>query len=148
MKILVVDDDEFIHEVVAMYLAAGGHEVLHALSSAEAHEVLKTAKRIDLLITDIVMPGEDGTKLIRDLHDVMPDLPVLAMTGGVENAMDDYIQLAEFFADFTVAKPLKKVDLLQGMKAAFDNAEKRRARSVPGADQPLDSLQKLLECCS
>lgn len=142
MKILVVDDDEFIHEVVEIYLFGMGHQTLHAYSSAEAQGIAAEAKNIDLLITDIVMPGDDGTKLIRDLHKTRPDLPVLAITGGVENAKDEYVQLAEFFADFTVTKPLTKTALIGGIRQATEAAQKRI--NPVGTEQPLDGLQRLL----
>lgn len=148
MKILVVDDDEFIHEVVTMNLSSSACEIIHAFNSAEAQSIVAEQKGIDLLITDIVMPGEDGTKLIRHVHDKMPHLPVLAMTGGIENAMDEYMQLAELYADFTVPKPLKKADFLKGMQTAIKNAEARLAMPTDGAEQSIQSLQRLIERCS
>ena len=144
MKILVVDDDEFIHEVVSMHLSPMGHEMRHAFNSAEALAIVAEEKCFDFLITDIVMPGDDGTKLIRQIHENMPGLPVLAMTGGVENAVTDYVQLAEFFADHTITKPLKKQSLLAGIETALSNAESRSRAPLPGAEKPFDTLEKLI----
>lgn len=144
MKILVVDDDEFIHRVIAAHLAAEGHDLLHAFSSAEAHATIKQAGPVDVLITDIVMPVTDGTQLIRELHATMPLLPVVAMTGGIENAKDDYVQLAEFFADCTITKPLRKNDLCHAISTAIRYAQTRNAPPKAEAEEPINSLQRLL----
>ena len=79
--LLVVDDERSIRESVARYLRTLGHEVTlaengqAALASFREHEV-------DLVITDINMPGGDGIEIINTLRDMGSDVPIVAMTGG------------------------------------------------------------------
>jgi DNA-binding NtrC family response regulator len=122
MKILVVDDDRFIHEMVTASLASGNHDIKHAFGTGEAAQVFRQEGDFDLVITDIVMPGEDGTKLIKYIKDINESIPVLAMTGGLENAIDDYVSFAGLYADFTLSKPFTKEDLALGIRSAIDRA--------------------------
>jgi DNA-binding response OmpR family regulator len=68
------------------------------------------------VITDIVLPEKDGTELIKYIKASGDTLPVLAITGGVENAAEDYRHYADFFATKTLVKPIQKDVLLQAVK--------------------------------
>jgi DNA-binding response OmpR family regulator len=117
MKILLVDDDKFILELVAFMLGPEGFEIMPCSSVTEAISTMEENDReFDLVITDIIMPEQDGTKLAQYVSSVAPSIPVLAMTAGLENAVDDYVHLADMFADETIAKPLKKDELLDAIK--------------------------------
>jgi CheY-like chemotaxis protein len=80
--ILVVDDDRLIRQMVSMVLAQEGFRVLTAESGAQAIEIwAATHGEIDLLITDVRMPGMDGRALANRILAERPDLPVLLMSG-------------------------------------------------------------------
>lgn len=115
MKILVVDDDKFILELIVFMLEPEGFEI-ETCSSVDEAVALLDEQKFDLVITDIVMPEKDGTKLAHYVNSLKPPIPVLAMTGGLENAVEDYVHLADMFADETMAKPLKKDELLDAVK--------------------------------
>ena len=80
--ILLVEDDGEILAMVQMFLAEQGHEVLTASEGGAALAVLDTGRHIDLLATDIVMPGPcDGFELARRAVVMQPDLKVLYISG-------------------------------------------------------------------
>ena len=75
---LVVDDEPGLRDLVSRTLGAEGYRTLEAGHGAEALEVMEAAPdAVDLVITDVVMPGMDGRELGRRLAQRWPDLPVL-----------------------------------------------------------------------
>jgi DNA-binding NtrC family response regulator len=87
--ILVVDDDEHILKFVAQMLSAQGYQVIPAADAERAiQEFQNRAETIDLLLSDIMMPGMRGTDLARVLTQAKPDLAVVLMTGYTGTATD------------------------------------------------------------
>ncbi len=121
IRILLVDDDHFVRKLVQQQLTAQGYEVQAENNAADALAALES-RSFDLLITDIVMPGRDGCKLIRALRGAGHTLPVIAMTGGVENAVGDCASYAEMFADLTLIKPIPQADLIEAVKGTLGGA--------------------------
>lgn len=80
-RILVVDDERPIRELVGTHLRRIGCEVFLAASGTEALHLAQGAGHLDLLLTDLVMPEVDGWSLARALQERQPDLQVLMMTG-------------------------------------------------------------------
>ncbi len=114
MRILAVDDDQFILELLQNMLEREeGFEVEVCGSSEEAKAILEKDHSFNIVITDVVMPGEDGTRLARYIKDKDPSFPVIAITGGIENARQDYVHYADMFADKTLAKPFNKDELVE-----------------------------------
>lgn len=121
MKILVVDDEPMIIDMVAKILSDAQHEILSAGSTEQAMEKL-SAEEFDLVITDVVMPpGEDGTKLASFVKKNHPRVPVIAMTAGMENATEDYVNYADMFTDHALAKPFKPSELLEAIEKVTVN---------------------------
>lgn len=76
--VLVVDDEEGLRNIVCRTLRAQGYSTLEAAHGAEALEVLEqAAEPVDLVVTDVVMPGMDGRELGRRVAQRWPNLPVL-----------------------------------------------------------------------
>ncbi|MFL5403980.1 MAG: response regulator [Gemmatimonadales bacterium] len=76
--ILVVDDEEGLRRIVCRTLQQEGYDTLEAAHGAEALEVLeKATEPVDLVVTDVVMPGMDGRELGRRLTQRWPTLPIL-----------------------------------------------------------------------
>ena len=76
--ILVVDDEESLRSIVCRTLRDEGFGTLEAAHGAEALEVMERAERpVDLVVTDVVMPGMDGRELGRRLNQRWPTLPIL-----------------------------------------------------------------------
>ena len=78
--ILVVDDDDPVRVMLARLLRTQGYTVVQAAHATEAREQLDSA-RPDLVISDIVMPGESGIELRRGILERWPDLPVILISG-------------------------------------------------------------------
>jgi CheY-like chemotaxis protein len=79
--VLVVDDDAFVREVLAASLEDAGYAILEADSGAQALTVLRADTRIDVLLSDLTMPGMDGLELIRAAQEIRPGLPAILLTG-------------------------------------------------------------------
>jgi len=76
--VLVVDDEEGLRQLLCRTLRAEGYDTLEAGHGAEALEVMENAHdTVDLVVTDVVMPGMDGRELGRRLAQRWPELPVL-----------------------------------------------------------------------
>src|SRR5438093_3783970 len=78
--VLVVEDEAYVRASLGELLGARGFDVILAASATEAHDQLARAP-VDLVLTDLKMPGADGLELVRRLHAASPNLPVLVLTG-------------------------------------------------------------------
>ena len=88
-KILVVDDDPNILEVLEARLSAAGFEVFKAGNAGSAARILKK-NTVDLLLSDVKMPRKSGMELFKEIRDTLPDLPVIFLTayGTIPDAVD------------------------------------------------------------
>ena len=87
--VLVVEDDEALIRVVTRVLRARGYKVLTADRAAEAYEIAADLSTpLDLVLTDVVMPGGDGLTLSRRIRAVRPEVPVLFMSGYTDRAQE------------------------------------------------------------
>jgi two-component system cell cycle sensor histidine kinase/response regulator CckA len=85
--ILLVEDEEAVRSFAARALRMRGYNVLEAGGGEEALEIVKdAANKIDLIITDVVMPNMDGPTMVRNVKATHPDLPVIFMSGYAEEA--------------------------------------------------------------
>jgi len=120
--ILVVDDHREIRDPLAAYLKRHGFRVSAAADSRGARELL-LRNSIDLVVLDIMMPGEDGLALCRELR-VSSAMPVIFLTAMAEAA--DRISGLEIGADDYVVKPFEPRELVARIKAVL-----RRTNMLP-----------------
>jgi len=120
--ILVVDDDAEIRSLVAEYLTLRNYRVSVARDGAEMRSVLE-ADRPDLVVLDLMLPGEDGLSLCRDLR-ARSELPVIMLTA-LREEIDRIIGI-EIGADDYLGKPFNPRELLARIKSIL-----RRARALP-----------------
>jgi two-component system cell cycle sensor histidine kinase/response regulator CckA len=85
LNVLVVEDEDGVRRVLDRILTRHGHEVLTAAHPDEALELVNDGAQIDMLITDVVMPGMSGPQLAARLTDLQPGLPVLFISGYTES---------------------------------------------------------------
>ena len=78
--ILVVDDEEMFRRALGRILARVGHQVSEARDAAEALSLLSHGG-LDLVVADVRMPGLNGLELVRQIHEIDPDLPCIVITG-------------------------------------------------------------------
>jgi DNA-binding NtrC family response regulator len=79
-RVLVVDDEEHYRSALERILARVGHEVLTARDSGEAIAIV-ASQPVDLVLCDYKMPGLNGLEVIRQIHELAPDLPCIVITG-------------------------------------------------------------------
>jgi CheY-like chemotaxis protein len=80
-RLLLVDDDEPVRQVLAAELAGHGYSVIPVASGAAALALLDAGERVDALVSDLSMPGMDGVALIRAAQERRPDMPAVLLTG-------------------------------------------------------------------
>ncbi len=105
VRILIIDDEPSIIEVLRKILQFEGYDVATAANGEEGLELFRQTP-CDLVITDMVMPAKDGLQTILDLRKEKPDLPVIAMSGGGAISKERYLAVAGYLDRvITIAKP-------------------------------------------
>ncbi len=123
-SILIVDDDLQIRELLLEYLAKNGFKATAAANGPQMRAVLAAAP-IDLIVLDLMLPGEDGLMLCRDLRTGSSKaVPILMLTARSEEA--DRIVGLEMGADDYLVKPFAARELLARIRAVL-----RRTRMLP-----------------
>jgi len=115
-RILIIEDEVQVRKLTRQMLELEGFEVLEA---SDGDSGLRTFKQndIDLIITDIIMPGKEGIETILELKREHPDTKIIAMSGGGRMGPDGYLELArKFGADHTFSKPFDRQELVQAVK--------------------------------
>ena len=126
-RILVVDDDARIRDLLRRYLTQEGFEVLLAEDSKALNKQL-TRETVDLIVLDLMMPGEDGLSICRRLRAANDSTPIIMLTAKVEEV--DRIVGLEVGADDYLAKPFNPRELLARINAVL---RRRPTMEVPGA---------------
>jgi putative nucleotidyltransferase with HDIG domain len=118
-KILVVDDEEPIREVVSSMLNQAGYDARKAASGMEALELLDCGEDFELILTDLMMPELDGIALLEKIKERFPDVPVVMVTAvhdisvalaAIRNGAYDYL-----------LKPFEREQLLLTIRRALEN---------------------------
>lgn len=128
--LLVVDDHHEIRDLVSRFMSKHGFRVSTARDGSEMRKVLES-NAIDLVVLDVMLPGEDGLILCRDLR-AKSNIPIVMLTAMGEET--DRIVGLEMGADDYVPKPFNPRELLARVKAVL-----RRAQSLPEQRQSLDT---------
>lgn len=109
--ILVVEDDTPVRRLTAKALAMAGHIVLEAADGLEAISVFnRDPERVDLLITDVIMPGMNGRQVCDELKRIRPDLPVLFCSGYSSDLLKNEYMLN--IQGLVIQKPYRASDLV------------------------------------
>ena len=104
-KILIIDDEKPIREALSALAIAAGHEPLCAADGRQGMAKFASFQP-DLVITDILMPEQEGVETINELRKLSPDLPIIAISGGGRAGSMSFLKIAERFgANRTIAKP-------------------------------------------
>ncbi len=124
--ILVVDDDARLRALLSRYLAENGFRVTTAESAAEARATLRSVAP-DLMVLDVMMPGESGLTLTEQLRHAANGVPVLMLTA--RGAPEDRIAGFEAGADDYLPKPFEPLELVLRIRAML-------RRAIPVAPPP------------
>jgi PAS domain S-box-containing protein len=87
-RLLVVDDDPLVLETMVLLMEAEGHAVVPAKDGAEAIVKLRRGPKVDLLVTDLSMPGMDGLELVQEIRRFQPGLRAIIVTGFATDALE------------------------------------------------------------
>ena len=117
LSILLADDEEIVRIATAELIRDLGHEVAEAESGAEALARLEAGLKIDVLITDYLMPGMNGGALARKVAEGRPDIPVLLITG-YTGSTEDALHLPR------LAKPFGRTEMAEALAGLFTGDEK------------------------
>jgi DNA-binding NtrC family response regulator len=119
--ILIVDDEEPVRILLSDALDSENCNVIQAATGIQAYEILRT-QPVDLLITDIVMPEQDGIALIMQLNSVAPKLPVIAISGGggIQSGFD-YLPVSKLVGANAILRKPFKLDELRNLVKSFVN---------------------------
>jgi len=121
LVVLVVDDDRLVLMNTSAMLEDLGHTVLEASSGKQALEILQREKKLDLVITDQVMPQMTGTELADAIRAERPNLPIILATGYAELSQGEHADLPK------LPKPFDQRGLAKALSCAID-AEEARSR--------------------
>ena len=122
--VLVVEDDPAVRLLVIDVLQMLGYQTLEAADGNAAIRLLESTPTIDMLVTDVGLPGMNGRQLADVARQHRPDLPVLFMTGYAENAVRRDRFLAEGMD--MVVKPFQISELLAKVRRVLDTASANR----------------------
>jgi DNA-binding response OmpR family regulator len=129
-RVLVVDDDPTVSDVVRRYLEQDGCDVQLAADGADGLAAI-AGRRPDLVVLDLMMPGIDGLEVCRRIRRQLPDLPVIMLTALGEEA--DRVLGLEVGADDYVTKPFSPRELVLRIRSVL----RRTAASAPDTTGPL-----------
>lgn len=115
-RILIIDDDLQIREMLRQMLEFEGYEVIEASNGKDALK-LQQGTPADLVITDLIMPEKEGIETIRDLRKMFPEIKIIAMSGGGVVGPESYLKIAKSLgAQKTFVKPIERKVLLDGIR--------------------------------
>jgi DNA-binding response OmpR family regulator len=112
-KILIVDDDPHIRELVRVFLRKDGFEVVEASDGVEALSKLDSVK-VDLAVIDVMMPNMDGWELCRELRGTL-DIPILMLTAKAETSQK--LKGFQLGSDDYLVKPFEPLELVARVSA-------------------------------
>jgi CheY-like chemotaxis protein len=117
--ILLVEDEAFVRDVTSEVLRSAGYEVLTARNAAEAAQIYSTRRGVELLLSDVILPDENGRTLAGRLRRENPELKVLLVTGyaeqmGLQGPQPD---------EACLAKPFSTAVLLRRVREMLDRTE-------------------------
>lgn len=143
VKILVVDDEENIRELLVEVLSFEGYETEEAEDGNSAIEKIEQ-KNYDLVITDLIMPDVDGLEVLKRAKELYPDIVVLLMTG--QATMESAISSLKLGANDFITKPFEITPLIQTLEKNLLNQKLKRenVRLLKQTQEDRDKLKELV----
>ncbi|MEA2465459.1 MAG: hypothetical protein QOJ98_3206 [Acidobacteriota bacterium] len=117
MRILIVDDEEVLRDVLDVMLRREGFECLSAVSGEEALNVLET-EEVDLVVLDVMLPGISGIDTLRAMRISNPELPVIVITAF--SSIDGAIEAMKYGAFHYIPKPFKNEEVILTVNKALE----------------------------
>ena len=120
-RILVIDDDDQMRKMLSEALKLQGHEIMSA-SNGRAGLELYQAHKADVVVTDIIMPEMDGIESILELRQDLPELKIIAISGGSQyvGPMDYLVSAKTLGAQRILTKPFELEELFQVIRELLE----------------------------
>ncbi len=119
--VLIVEDERELREMLKLSLIRRNYSVIEASNGKEAILHFKPTLT-DIVITDLIMPEEDGLKVIMKLREMKPTLKIIAISGGGKAGPGNYLNLAKALgADSVFSKPFSVNDLITAIEKLLKN---------------------------
>ncbi len=93
-RILIIDDEDQTHRMLRIVLERAGYEIVEARDGQEGLRYYRAAP-VDLIITDILMPGKEGLETIMELRREAPGVKIIAISGGGQIGTLDFLDIAK-----------------------------------------------------
>lgn len=123
-RILLIDDDRRLREMLCRGLASEGYEIIEADNGRSGLTRLRE-QLADLVITDILMPVQEGLETIMVIRHDFPDVKIIAISGGGNHVFSDYLSYATTFgANCALAKPFTLWQLLEAVRRTLSKDDK------------------------
>jgi CheY-like chemotaxis protein len=119
-RILIIDDEDYIRAMVQQMLDRAGYTTAVA---SDGREALKAQRALpaDVILTDLMMPGQEGLETIMEIRRLFPATKIVAMSGGGHGGVLDFLPIAtQLGAVRTLAKPFSREQLLVAVKEALE----------------------------
>lgn len=133
-KILIIEDDTDINNLLARIMGRQGHKAVQAFSGTEGKLRLEL-ERYDLMLLDLMLPGMMGEELIREIRQTDPDLPIIVLSA--KSALKDRVSVLEIGADDYLVKPFA----VEEVSARVSGALRRSARQQELMEQAQQTLR-------
>ena len=114
--ILLVEDDDPVRELIGRALRANGFEVVAAASGEEALD-LEHDRHVDVLLSDVMLPNQNGFEVANQIHARSPRIPIVFMSGYYDQAVAEAAHLD--ISSTILQKPFAMADLLEHLRAAY-----------------------------
>ncbi len=121
MKILVVEDEEAIRNLIGIQLEMAGYEVIKCGNGLEVKDILDK-QGIDLVLLDVMIPGIDGFSLIKEIN--VEQIPVIFLTA--RESVVDRVQGLRLGADDYIVKPFEPIELVARIETALRRYKKQQ----------------------
>lgn len=113
--ILVIEDDQQMREMLIQMLQRAGHTAIGAGDGLEGMHIVRE-QAVDLIITDIIMPEQEGLETITQVRREHPAIPVIAISGGGRVEPESYLHSAKLLgAAYAFAKPLNRDEIIRAV---------------------------------
>ncbi len=125
-RILIIDDDIQIREMLSQMLEKEGFEVAYAENGIKAERIYRKTS-VDLVITDIIMPDKEGLETIVELRRDFPHIKIIAISGGGRIGPEPYLKIAKSMgAMFTFVKPIDRKELVDAIRKALGEVKSEK----------------------
>lgn len=125
-KILIIEDDTDINNLLAKIMGRQGHETVQAFSGTEGKLRLELGQ-YDLMLLDLMLPGMMGEELIREIRRTDPDLPIIVLSA--KSGLEDRVSVLELGADDYLVKPFAVEEVSARVAGALRRSARRQDSS-------------------